>query len=169
MKRINVPYVAQTDDGSCGAAALEMIYKYYGEEDISQDKIFEKHKSKDLEESGVMGIATDDLVDDARERGFISYWGRADVSNKEDSLRQLRKFLDRKIPLIVEQQSTSDKKLGHYRVVFGVDNKYVYLHDPDDRDDELGGASVKVPIDRFMELWHKTGKNVTGGLFIFIL
>lgn len=164
---IGVPYVSQINENACGAAVLEMIYKYYGLDNISQEGIFNKYKKLEPHGSDNFILSTDSLVSDAQGRGFLSFWARTDYNDKENSSDLLRRLtIDSKIPVIVCQKFTDELPLiGHFRIVVGVRGNIVYLHDPHAKN---GGAFKKWEINKFMEFWKPTGKNVTGGVFIVI-
>jgi len=89
-KKLGVPYIPQINENACGAAVLEMVYKYYGLENISQDEIFNKYKEFEPYGSGNIRLSTDNLVSDALGRGFLSFWARGDYNNKENSINLLK-------------------------------------------------------------------------------
>jgi hypothetical protein len=111
-------------------------------------------------------MTTDNLVHDARTRGFNSGWARVNYSSAEDSVGLLKVLVKgKKIPVIVCQKFTETQPLiGHFRIVLGMDKKNVYLHDPSI---EIGGANISWPINKFMDFWQPTGANVTGGIFCY--
>ena len=165
--KLKVPYVPQINDNACGAAVLEMIYKYYGLKNISQEDIFNKYREFEPRGSGNLRLSTDNLVRDAKERGFESIWDRVDTSDKINSIELLRKLtIDFKIPVIVCQKFSDEYPLiGHFRMVVCVKNNIIYVHDPHLKS---GGAFIKWKADKFMDFWKKTGDNVTGGVFVII-
>ena len=163
---LKVPFVKQINKNSCGAAALEMVYKYYGLKKIDQKEIFDRLKTQDLEDPNIFNIATEDLVKDAKEKGFEAFWKRVDYHNIKKSIQLLKQFIDKNIPIIVCQQYTKDEPLmGHFRVVFRVDDKSVYFHDSHPK---TGGSSIKWTHKKFIDFWQPTGNNVTGGVYIII-
>lgn len=165
--KLKVPYISQVNDAACGPAVLEMVYKYYGIANISQENIFNKYKEFEPLGSGNYRLTTVNLVNDALGMGFSSFWARADYNDKEKIVDLLRRLvIDSKIPLIVCQKFTNEQpQLGHFRIVVGMKNNIVYIHDPHVKD---GGAFKEWSIDKFMEFWKPTGSNVTGGIFIVI-
>lgn len=106
-------------------------------------------------------------MQDSRKRGFISGWSRVNYLNIEDSINLLKILVvDNKIPIIVCQKFTEEQPIiGHFRIVLGIDENFVYLHDPNS---EIGGLKLKWSINKFMDFWQWTGDNVTGGVFCFI-
>jgi len=64
-------------------------------------------------------------------------------------------------------QRFSDKSplIGHFRIVIGLGNDTIILHDPHPKH---GGEAVRWNKERFIDFWKKTGKNVTGGVFVVI-
>lgn len=166
-KPLKVPYAAQLNRNACGAAVLEMVYNYYGMKDIFQEKLYEKYQELEPYGSGNYRLSTDNLVLDARNKGFISFWGRADYTNLENAVSLLQTFVkDLRVPVIVCQKFTTEQPLiGHFRVVLMADKDLIYFHDPNP---DIGGASQKWPTRKFMEFWQPTGDNVTGGIFVII-
>ncbi len=71
-----------------------------------------------------------------------------------------------KIPLIACQKYTDRLPLlGHFRVIIGIENNEVILHDPCP---DTGGQNLIWPIKKLREHWKRTGNNVTGGVAIWI-
>lgn len=164
-KPLDVPYVAQINNTACGAASLEMIYRYYGMSDVAQEDIYKGYQEIEPEFGRVSRISTADLVSDAQHRGFQSFWKRVNYRDKDESLIILRKYLNHKVPIIVCQQwNKESSKIGHFRVVVDVDEENnVFFYDP-----EKTGGLIKWPIDQFMDYWQPTGQNVTGGVYVII-
>lgn len=88
---------------------------------------------------GVTGSA---VVKAAEELGFTGF-----VKDSAE-LEDIRKFLDRKIPVIVEWFSEDD---GHYSVAVGMDKENIYLQDP-----ELAGLR-KFDLETFRRIWFTFG------------
>lgn len=167
MKKLNVQYFKQINSAACGAACLEMVYKYYGLEDISQEQIFEKYKATDPHNSKGVRMLTNDIVLDAKSMGFKSSVIIADFKDTNTAITLLDIFLTDSIPLIVCQQYNLLAPLaGHFRVVVGIDDQDVYFHDPDDKIEN--GQLLQLSHSKFLELWQPTGENVTGGRFVWI-
>jgi len=166
IKRLSkTPYVKQFNENACGPAVLEMIYRYYGIKNVSQEKIYEEYRELDSHSPGNYLMTTDNIVIDARKRGFASFWGRADYDNIENTVKLLKVFIEKlKTPVIVCQKFSEEEPLiGHFRIVLSLDKDFIYLHDP-----YIGVRFQKWPIQKFFDFWKPTGLNVTGGVFIII-
>lgn len=164
---LKVPYVQQYNDYACGAAVLEMVFKYYNVKNVSQEDIYEKNKELEPHGTGNFRITTQDLVDEAESRNFKAYFKQVNYFSKKESIETLKDFIEKNIPVIVCQQFTSAQNIiGHFRVVIGVDNKYVYVHDPHK---DIGSEELKMSHREFVNLWQKTGDNVIGGIYIIII
>ncbi len=164
---MNIPYVKQITNLSCGPACLEMVYKYYGIGNIAQVDILKKYKVPDPHNPSGIRVLTNDLVLDARSNGLSSSIVVADVRDMTSAINLLKIFTDSGIPVIVCQQYSPEFPLtGHFRVVYKIDGNNVYLHDPDT--DIEGGESLKWSCEKFFQLWQPTGENVTGGRFVWI-
>ena len=165
MKNLSVPFVYQYNSNACGAAALEIIYKYFEVSNISQEDIFEKYKKLEPHGSGNYYISTGDLISDARSRDFHAEKYQINY-NSIENISLLKELLEQEIPIIVCQQYTKEKPLiGHFRVVIGIDNDFVYFHDPSQK---IGGENLKQSYQEFFDYWQPTGKNVIGGRFYVI-
>ena len=68
---LDVPYKKQKSSNTCGAACLEMVFKYYSV-DISEEQIATELLVK-CKESGRKYIMTADMVDYAIYVGFNSF------------------------------------------------------------------------------------------------
>src|SRR5665213_1946362 len=116
MKSNGIPYVAQISENACGAAALEMVYKYYGLQGISQDVLLSKYEELEPHGSGNFRMTTDSLVQDARARGFESGWARVNYARKNDAINLLIPLIATGIPIIVCKKFTdAQPQLGHFR------------------------------------------------------
>ena len=165
MNLTDIPYVAQFRQGACGAAILEMLYGYYGLH-VTQQEIFEKYASLELHGSGKYAISTDNIVEDARSRGFYAYWARANYEDTVKCIGVLRDMVRAQIPTIVCQKFTDEQPLlGHFRLILDVTPTSVVLHDPKQ---EIGGPRLEWSTEKFMDFWQPTGLNVTGGVYISI-
>jgi len=71
-------------------------------------------------------------------------------------VEDLRYFVKKEIPVIVGWWSEDG---DHYSVLYNIDEKNVYLMDPQ-LEIEEGGTEVKMPIHQFDSLWYDfEGKN----------
>ena len=78
----------------------------------------------------------------------------------------LKNIIMRGVPIIVCQQYTKEQSIiGHFRIVVGIGNKYIYLHDPDRN---FGGKNIRWTHEKFFNYWQATGMNVTGGTYFLI-
>jgi predicted double-glycine peptidase len=164
--KLTVPYIAQINVNACGAAALAMMYGYHGVSSVTQEELMEKYRELEPHGSGNFRLSTNSLVRDAQDRGLAAGWNRANWRDAGEAAALLQSALDAGIPLIVCQIFTeSEPLIGHFRVVTGMEDGYVYLHDPHP---VLGGENLKWPIEMFLRFWRATGENVTGGVSIFM-
>jgi len=119
--------------GFCGPASLRMVLGYFGIKKSEKElaKLSGCSKSKGVEAGNLLKVAKKLGL-----KGFIK-----DLAKTSD----IRKYvLERKIPVIVDWFSVDE---GHYSVVVGVDNKNIYLQDP-----ELGKVR-KLKIQDFKRIW----------------
>lgn len=171
MKTLKVPYVKQFNENSCGPAALEMVYRFFGLNNVSQEEIFNKYKKQNPESlNNDFYVLTQDLVEDAISQGFKnSYINRINLLDKGEILNNIQDFLKRGIPMIVCQQFTKElPRIGHFRIILGLskNKETIYVHDPHP---QFGGDIKKWSTDQFINFWKPTGDNVTGGIYIIVL
>jgi len=126
----------------CGPASLKMVFDYYGIEK-SEEEIA---KMCNVDEN----LGTDDktLKRVAQELGFT-----VKIKNGS-SFADIQIWLDKKIPVIVNwftrgriDYDDSEVPDGHYSVVVGLDNEFIYLQDP-----EIGKLR-KIERKDFMKVW----------------
>ncbi len=102
--------------GSCGAACLKTILAYHGVTTT------EAKLTKLLGTTAANGTRGEALVSVAKKFGLQSF------IKDNSELSDLKKYLDKKIPIIVAWFSGTDT---HYSVVVGIDAENIYLQDPE--------------------------------------
>ena len=144
------PFQETLNAGMCGPASLKIVLQYYGI-DIGEKELARMTKwDKDL------GIDDKEIESAAKSLGF-----KIKIKNNS-SFEDIEKWLDKKVPVIVNwftrgrcDYTDSDIADGHYSVVAGLDNKFIYLQDP-----EIGKIR-KLERDDFMKVWFDfTGKYI---------
>ena len=127
----------------CGPASLKIVLDYFGVKK-SEDELAKLTKTD-------KNLGTDDwrIKKAAESLGFK-------VKIKEHcSFKDIEKWLDKKVPIIVDWFTCGRKDYpeeifvpdGHYSVVAGLDKKYIYLQDP-----EIGRIR-KLNRDNFLNVW----------------
>jgi predicted double-glycine peptidase len=162
MEPLEVPFVKQLPC-HCGPAALEMVYKYFGLDNISQQELFEKiPKQKDV--NGNISVLVTDLVSDAISRGFQAYWlefNNSTKENREGVTVLIRSLIEYKIPFISCGQWKGNRNIGHFRVILKIDENHVYFHDPDIE------KCLKYTNESFFKYWRSRESFVgNGGFFV---
>jgi predicted double-glycine peptidase len=111
------PY-QQIEKYSCGAATLKAVLKHYG--DDHDERALIKLVGVDPKS----GSSAHQVADAARKLGF----------NAEpfsfDSIDELKKYTDHDVPVIVAIRSFTRPDQGHFVVATRVDNRSVYVMDP---------------------------------------
>lgn len=161
---LKVPHIKQTNETSCGAAVLSMVYKYYGLDNQTEKIIWNRlKKPRELNPDKEI-IYTNDLFNDIKSNGFHHIKGQAVWDDKNKLLNLLKEFLRIKAPLIVCQRWREDQPYGHFKIVVGLEDESVILNDPES-DENI----IKVSLDRFIADWQKYSQEVIGGEFIAVL
>lgn len=123
----------------CGPASLKMVFDYYGV------KKTEKELAKLCGTDKELGTKNEAIKNVAEKMGFK-------VEMKDhSSFEDIQYWLNKKVPVIVDWftggKDESNIADGHYSVVVGLDDKFIYLQDP-----ELGGMR-KIKRKDFMTVW----------------
>lgn len=152
MKRILPvqPFQETLNAGMCGPASLKIILSYYGIEKSEQELY------------NLCGTDPDLGTNDQGIKKAAESCGMTVNIFNESSFEEIEKWLDRKVPVIVDwftrgrtDYADSDVSDGHYSVVMGLDENNIYLQDP-----EIGGMRT---LDRedFLRVWFDfTGETI---------
>lgn len=125
MEIITLPQLRQTFNYDCGAKALQTVLVYYGLE-IREDKIIQGAKT-DRTGTPIAGI-----IKFAQQHGL-------QVDSRSMTIADLKKYIDRKIPIIIPLQAYPTKPVvdwrnhwrdGHYVVVIGYTARKIIFEDP---------------------------------------
>ena len=134
----------------CGPTSLKMVLDYY-EVDKSEEDLAKLCKTTDELGTNDVGIQ-----EAAKSLGF-----KVEIKNNS-TFEEIQMWLDKKVPVIVNWITTGRKDYsesevadGHYSVVVGLDDDFIYLQDP-----EIGKLR-KIKKDDFMKVWFDfTGKVI---------
>ncbi|MFA5962089.1 MAG: cysteine peptidase family C39 domain-containing protein [Parcubacteria group bacterium] len=130
----------------CGPASLKIVLGYYGVEKTEKElaKLCEVKKDLGTDAQGIKGAA--------ESLGF-----KVEIKNNS-SFGDIEKWLEKGVPVIVNwftrgriDYPDSNVPDGHYSVVTGLDEKYIYLQDP-----EIGKIR-KLEKDDFLTVWFDFG------------
>lgn len=126
----------------CGPASLKMVFDYYGIEK-SEEEIAKLAGTKED-----LGTDEEGIKKAVEQLGF-----KAEIKNTS-SFEDIQKYLNKKIPVIVNwftrgriDYDDSQVPDGHYSVVVGLDDEFIYLQDP-----EIGKLR-KIERNDFMKVW----------------
>jgi len=117
--------------GYCGPASVKMVLDFYG---ITMSEL----AIADAAGTSSAGTSAKGLIKAVRQFGY-----RAHIVDRA-SFAEMEHFLDQSIPVIVDWFSQDD---GHYSVAVGMDEKNIYLQDP-----EIGGVR-KLSLETFKRVW----------------
>ncbi len=151
-KFLNIKSFQETlNSGMCGPASLKIILSYYG---IEED---EGKLAKLCFTDKNLGTNDISLKKTAESFGF-----KVTIKNNS-TFKDIEEWLNKGVPVIVNwftrgrsDYTDEDVPDGHYSVVYGLDNKYIYLQDP-----EIG-KSRRIEKEIFMSVWFDfTGEYIT--------
>ncbi len=136
------PFQETLNASMCGPASLKIVLKYYGVEATEKEltKLSKWNKDLGIDNKGIEAVA--------KHFGF-----KVKIKNNS-SFKDIEKWLDKKVPVIVNwftrgRKNYSDFAIadGHYSIAAGLDDKFIYLQDP-----EIGKIR-KLKRDDFMKVW----------------
>lgn len=144
---IKLPMTRQATDYTCGVAALQSVFMYYG------DEFREGALSKDLKADPKQGTAYQRIVWLAKSKGY-----KVQVF-KNMTIESLKDLIDKGKPVICLLQAWPERKVdyatdwedGHYAVAIGHDEENIFFMDPS----TLGNYTF-IPIKEFLTRWHDT-------------
>ena len=119
--------------GLCGPASLKIVFDYYGVS-VSETKI-----AKAAGATKGKGCSIRGLIKAAKYFGFKTYL------KKKGSLDDLRCFIKKNVPVIVDWFFEDE---GHYSVVVDIDKKNIVLMDP-----SLKSGKRKFSTEKFLRVW----------------
>ena len=136
------PFQETLHAGYCGPAVLKMVLSYYGIEKTEQELA---ELAKTTQELG---------TDDMEIKRVLEDFGLKVVIQNESSFEDIKQWLDKKVPVIVDwftrgraEYGDSEVPDGHYSIVVGLDESHIYLQDP-----EIGDLR-KIERNDFMKVW----------------
>lgn len=144
------PFQETLSAGMCGPASLKILLSYYGIE--KSEKELAKLCGTDK------NLGTDDL---GLKRAAESFGLKVKIKNNS-SFKDIERWLEKEVPVIVSwftrgriDYTDSDVADGHYSVVCGIDEKNIYLQDPET------GNMRKLEKEDFMTVWFDfSGKYI---------
>lgn len=142
---IQIPLTRQSTDYTCGTAALQSMLGFYGE-DFNESELAKLLKTNEQE-----GTDYNEIVAVAKQKGYTV------KVYKEMKLNDLKKLLDKKLPVLCLIQAWAEKKVdykndwndGHYVVAIGYDKNKIYFMDPS----TLGNYTY-IDQKSFLNRWH---------------
>ena len=136
------PFQETLRGGYCGPASLKMVLDYYGIDKSEEEVALACNRDSSL--------GTDDA---SIKKVAESYGLKVEIENNS-SFESIQKWLDKQVPVIVNwftrgriDYGVEDVPDGHYSVVVGLDDEYIYLQDP-----EIGRLR-KLSRDDFLRVW----------------
>lgn len=136
--------VSQTEDFSCGAAAVATLIRYYFGHTLT-------------ERDAILGMFLHGNRDEIRKRGFSMldmkrFCQNLDYEAQGFKVLDINKLKELKIPVVTLVETRNYK---HFVVIRSVDDKYAYLADP-------SWGNRKVPLEDFEQTWNRVIFVVTG-------
>jgi len=125
MPTLTFPELRQTYEYDCGANALQSVLVYYGVERREEILIKQAKTKKKI------GTLVKDMEKTLKKYGM-------NFDGKEMTIEDLKKCIDKKVPIIILLQAWSKKKTdyansfacGHWVVVIGYEKNKIIFEDP---------------------------------------
>jgi ABC-type bacteriocin/lantibiotic exporter with double-glycine peptidase domain len=160
MPVLNVPHVRQAGPTHCGAACLEMVYRYFGITNRTQHDIWCRNTFRP--DGTGHYLSTQAIIDDLINNGFLVLCGQILLENKKCNGSLIR-TLNNELPIIACKQWNQNPSYGHFVVITGLENNTIIYLDP-----ETNSVPKRKILDDFMNEWRATGPEVIGGQFIIM-
>lgn len=148
MKLLTFPEIRQFVTYDCWACALQAVFAYYNI-DIKESIIMKRVNTT------TEGTNIEDIINVAENE-----WLKC--ISKEMTIKEVKEYIDRNIPVLVALQARTDHKKPnwrkdrddwHYVVAIGYDDENIYFEDP---------SSFKrsfLSYKEFQERWHDVSKE----------
>ena len=143
MDMLNIkPFQETLNAGMCGPASLKMVLDYWG------------ILKTENELAKLCNVEINSGTNDISIKNTAESFGLSVEIKNDSSFDDIKYWLDKKVPLIVDwftrgRKDYSDSEVadGHYSVVVGLDQEFIYLQDP-----EIGSLR-KIKRDDFYKVW----------------
>lgn len=159
-KILTFPELRQTFNYDCGASALQSVLTYYGIE-VREDKLIKEAKTTKE------GTEIKEILKVLKKYGLKG-------ESRKMTIRDLKTFINKKIPIIIPLQAWTDKKNidwknvwedGHYVIAIGYDEKRFIFEDPSSFNRTYSD------YDDFKKRWHDIDTNgkkyINHGIAVF--
>lgn len=150
-KLLPVPIVRQSTEYDCGPAAVQAILSYYGK-DVQESELIDKLHTDPKEGTSIPFI-----------EDYLNTFEDLSVIGKSMSIKELRKFIDQGIPVILSLQAWSDKKNvdykkdladAHYAIAVGYEKDKIIFSDPSSI------IHVYLMNEELLDRWHEKDGNI---------
>lgn len=143
MKLLRIkPFQETLYKGYCGPAVLKMVLEFYG------------IKKSEKELAHLAGTTLEEGTNARQMQGVLRLFGLKTRIKNNSTFNDIKKYLDKDIPVIVDWFTRGRKDYpdsvvadGHYSIVVGLDKKFIYLQDP-----EIGKLR-KIKREDFLRVW----------------
>lgn len=115
--RINVPFLKQELDYTCGPTALQMVLKYFG---------------KPVPEATLCALSSTTERNGTARAGMVralTVLGFQIHSHHGATIDEVNFYLEQQVPLIMNYRDSANVE-GHYGVAVGIEDGKLLLHDP---------------------------------------
>jgi uncharacterized protein len=134
--RLNVPFIKQSTDYTCGPTALQMVLQYFG---------------KFVEDKTICAMASTTDKNGTPRKGLIrtlQILGLETHFHSNSSIAELKFFLDQGAPVIVGYRDLQQDE-SHFGVVVGYEDEYLLLHDPSEET-----PFTPIFVQDFLDRWY---------------
>jgi len=173
---VYVPFYYQVKNYYCGPAALQMVFDFYGE-NISQLEIADVARTvphmtyaEELRRAAHFSNSSTSMGNEIPEYNITGYdqrnLGYAAFEQEGMTIDDLKSLIDMDYPVILLMKWAPEEPYGHYRVVVGYNQTYVFLHDPWNNigwGGDYGGPDLAMNYSFFLNMWDYSSR---WGLFV---
>lgn len=134
--QIKTPYFEQKKDYTCGPAVLRMVAAFFGASYAPEQLYKITNPNPDT------GTSNGDMKRAIKKLGLSTY-GR-----DKAEIKDIKNFIDKGLPVIVNFIEPRGKQEGHYSLVVGLTDEEIIFNDPG------YGESFKMGIAEFLSRWR---------------
>ncbi|MBN1168429.1 C39 family peptidase [Candidatus Woesebacteria bacterium] len=133
---------------NCGPASLSMALSFYCI-NVSQKALGDELRPYQIPngDNDDKSVTLAELAEKSKDFGFIPF------HRPVGTIEIVKKFVANNIPVITRTLTKTNEDIGHFRVVYGYNDKRGYLI----QNDSLQGKGLKYDYDEFLQLWKPYG------------
>jgi len=132
----NVPYFEQKKDYTCGPAVLRMVAAFFGASYTPEQLYVITNPNPNT------GTSNSDMKKALKKLGLNT------LSKNKADIKDIKRFIEKGLPVIVNFIEPRGKQEGHYSLVIGMTDTEIIFNDPG------YGENFRMGIPEFLSRWR---------------